>query len=475
MKINLLKGSVTYGAVTIFSRVAAVLLIPVLTRLLLPLEYGVLNMVLTVVSLANFVATAEVVQAVTLYFNDTKRPDRDLYPATALKFSLLMYLIILLLAAVSGNFFLEITNQKEISKTVLVFGVMLLAGNGLYAFLQNQFRLEFKTKQYAFLTIGYVLLTSLGAVAGALVFKNRAEGVIFGQAAGALLVDAAGIFTLRRLLYAGISKQRLKEMLKLSLPLVPASFLLLGGQQAAKFVLSSYSTLDNVGIYGLAYQIAGFSALAVLGVQTAITPAVLVNHQQSETPKLLGQLFERYAVVALLFCAFLSVFANELVTVFSTSGYKSAAKLVPPLAFAVALSNLYIFFPGKIIRGKSASQLIASIVSFAVAAGTGFLLVKADGVRGAALSTLFAAAAFFFTWCYISQRLYHLPVNWLKLLKVTLFTVLLCVCGIIFIPAEVSIKLILIKTAVLTLFTYIIARNQILMVVKKIKNTVTGS
>ena len=85
MKINLLRGSFTYGAVTIFSRIAAVILIPILTRLLSPVEYGVLSMALTIITLANLVATFEVAQAVTLFFTDRNRTARDLYPGTAFR------------------------------------------------------------------------------------------------------------------------------------------------------------------------------------------------------------------------------------------------------------------------------------------------------------------------------------------------------------------------------------------------------
>ena len=249
---------------------------------------------------------------------------------------------------------------------------------------------------------------------------------------------------------------------------MPAGLLLLGGQQASKFILSSYGTLEDVGIYGLAYQIAGFSALAVLGVQTAITPSVLANHEAPETPQILGQLFERFAVVALLFCTFLSIFAGELVMIFSTSGYKSAANFVSPLAFAVALSNLYIFFPGKIIRGKSASQLIASVISFLVAVIAGYFLTKFDGIRGASFATLLSAASFFFTWCYISQKLYYLPVNWFKLVKAVLLTIAMCIAGLFLMPGKISAGIITVKAILMAVFTCFIAWDYVALAWRRV-------
>lgn len=461
MKTNLLKGSFTYGAVTIFSRIAAVILIPILTRLLSPVEYGALNMVLTIVTLANLIVALEVAQAVTLYFSDRNRTDRDLYPATAIRFSMIMYLLLLIAVALFGKIISGMIGDSSIRGSIIIFGAMLLGANGIFFFLQNQFRIEFKSREYAVLTIGYVLLITLGAIAGAMFFPLPAEGVILGQATGAAIIDLIGTMMLWKRFRIGFSPIKLREMLKFSLPLVPAGLLLLGGQQVPKFILSIYGSLEDVGIYGLAYQIAGFSALAVLGVQTAITPSVLANHGEQGTPKTLAKLFEGFAIVALLLCSSLSIFAHELVMIFSVPSYERAANFVPLLAFAIVLINLYIFFPGKIIKGKSASQLIASAGSFLAAIVSGLVLIRLDGVRGAAVATLLSAATFFLIWCGISQKLYHLPVNWVKLSITTILTVVVCCIGIFVIPSGVTFYIIAVKCGLLLLFSCLIAWNYI--------------
>lgn len=473
MKINLLRGSFTYGAVTIVSRIAAVALIPILTRLLSPEEYGALNMALTIVLLLNYITTFEVSQAVTLYFTDRNRINRDVYPGTAIRFSLFMYLLLLAIVLLFGNMIAAMIGDVSIRPAIFIDGAVLLAANGFYFLIQNQLRLEFKTKGYALITLGYVLLTSIGAIAGASFFKHPAEGVILGQASGAAIIDIISILMLWNRFRAPFSKDKLREMLRFSLPLVPAGLLLLGGQQVPKFILSMYGSLEDVGIYGLAYQIAGFSALAVLGVQTAITPSVLTNHEAPETPGMLGKLFENFSIVALLFCAFLTVFASELVMIFSVPSYGRAANFVPVLAFGIALNNLYIFFPGKIIKGKSVSQLIASAGAFLVAIVTGLLLTRFDGVRGAAISTLISAATFFLIWCGISQKLYHLPVNWIKMLVVTLITALACAISIFFIPAGLTFYTITIKCGLLILLTCIIAWDYLLLWWKRLIGYVT--
>ena len=474
MKINLLRGSVIYGSVTIFSRIASIILIPILTRLLSPPEYGALSMMLTIVQLINFLATLEVAQAVTLFFTDRNLNNRDLYPSTAIRFSLAMYILLLVIIAIFGEFIAGMFGKGTIGSTLILAGTMLMAANGLFFFIQNQLRLEFKSRWYAALTLGFVVLTSCGAVIGAIYYTQPTEGVIFGQAAGAFIVSIIGMIILWKRLNTGFSVIKLRQMLKFSLPLVPAGLLLIAGQHVAKFILGIYGNLEDVGIFGLAYQIAGFSGLAILGVQTAITPSILANHHQNETPKMLGRLFDIFTIVSLIFCSFLSVFSHELVLIFSTPSYIRAADLVPFFAFAIALNGLYIFFPGKIIKGKSVKQLSASIGSFLTALGTGFILIRMDGVRGASLSVLFSSAVFFFIWCYISQKLYHLPIKWFKLLKSTVLAAIVCTVGLYLIPSGIIVYALIMKCILLLLFACVIGWNYLLEIWNKyiLKNKV---
>jgi len=459
MKINLLNGSLTYGTVTIFSRIAAIILMPILTRILSPEEYGTLSIALTLVLLANAVVTLEVAQGVTVRFAVSNSGDRKLYPSTAIRFMLIMYLILFVVINIFGNMISRLVFSESIGSSILIAGTLLVVANGIFLLMQNQFRLELLSRDYAILTLSYVLLTSIGAISGAVFFQLPTVGIILGQAGGAALVDVVGIFMLRNTFSGGFHTDKLKEMLKYSLPVVPAGLLLLGGQQAQKFILSKYGSLEDVGIYGLAYQIAGFSALAVLGVQTAITPSVLAHHDDAETPKMLGRLFERFATVALILCAFLSVFSKELVTIFSAASYRRAEEFVPYLAFAIALNCFYIFFPGKLIRAKSAAQLIASSASFLIAVSTGFLLIKFDGVRGAALSTLLSSATFFFIWYYTSQRLYRVPVDWMRLLKSTAWVAVACYVGIFIIPTSNIFFSFAIKSGLMLILFCVVARD----------------
>ena len=138
MKLNLLTGSFIYGTVTIFSRIASIISIPILTRLLSPIEYGVLSIMLTTVQLFNFIVTLEVAQAVTLFFTDRNLKNRDLYPSTAIRFSLSMYILLLVIIAIFGELIAGMFGNGAIGSRMILAGALLMSVNGFFFFIQNQ-------------------------------------------------------------------------------------------------------------------------------------------------------------------------------------------------------------------------------------------------------------------------------------------------------------------------------------------------
>ena len=446
----------------IFTRIVSILMIPILTYYLSTEEYGILSLIFTLILFTNSIITLEVSQAVSVYFPLSKESERKIYPSTALKLLLFVYIIFIVIILILSNFILEKFIKNEISNSIIIASSLLMATNGIFLIIQNQFRLEFNSRNFAIISIAYILLTSTGTLMGILYFNAGIKGVIWGQMIGTAIVSIFGLYIQFTSFNQNFRYTILIKMLKYSVPLVPAVLLQIGSQQIPKFILSMYSNLEEVGIYGLAYQIASFSALAVIGVQTALTPSILANYKEIETPKMLAKLFERFATFALILCAFLSIFSSEIISLFSNSAYQKSERLVPFLSFAIALNCFYIFFPGKLIFNKSGFQLIASASSFIVATVMGILLTKIDGSRGAALATLISSLIFFSVWCHSSQRLYPLIINWYDLCFSAILVGLVCYITNSELFIVVGIYSIFLKILIFILLVFLISKKYLI-------------
>ena len=66
-----LRDSLIYGLASILSRGLAIFLLPIYTRVLSPADYGVYDLLVTLVALANLVVALEVSQGLARYWADT--------------------------------------------------------------------------------------------------------------------------------------------------------------------------------------------------------------------------------------------------------------------------------------------------------------------------------------------------------------------------------------------------------------------
>ena len=197
-------------------------------------------------------------------------------------------------------------------------------------------------------------------------------------------------------------------------------------------------SLNEVGLYGIAYRFATMITLLTSGFQLAVTPVIYSHYKLSETPNQLEKLFRYFLLLSLMFFIAVGVFSRDIVSLFTSAQYYSAAPLVPILMSAILLRNMYIFAPGlgiakktNVIAGISVASAITNIV-------LNFVFIPLFGIKGAAIATTIGAFLAFFLYMRASQALYYVPHNWLKISGMALMSII-CVC--IFNYVELDFKL----------------------------------
>lgn len=411
-----LRDSLVYGLASILSRGLAIFLLPIYTRVLSPADYGVYDLLVTLVALANLVVALEVSQGLARYWADTgDAAARIRFASTALLFTLGMYLIICGLALVFAEPFTALLMGAVAYVDAFRLGMAFVLLNGLYYLVLNQFRWELRSREFAFISLGYAVLTLVFALGFCVLLDWGLEGVLLAQIAATLICLLVALWRLRSSFRPAFDVEALQKMLVFSLPLVPSGIAIFTSLYINRFALLQYASIEEVGLYGLATRIAGLITLLILGVQAALTPLVYQHAQQQETPGQLARLFSWFAALALLGCLGLGLLASELVQLFATADYASAAPLVSILAPAMLLSQMYVFAPGIGIRKKTLYQLVVTLLAAAVSVLANWILVPAFGMAGAAWATLLSSVIFLWGWFWVSQRLYPVPYAWRQL------------------------------------------------------------
>jgi O-antigen/teichoic acid export membrane protein len=429
------------------------LLVPIYTRLLDPVRYGALELILTAGLLVNMIVALEVGQGLAREW--AEQPDeaqRRRLASTTLTFTLLAHAGFLGMALTVASPIAEMLLGSPAFEAELRAGLIFIAVNAVFLQLQNQFRWDLRSRSYAAVSVLYGVLTVvLGAGLGRL---HGLQGVLYGQALAAGLCCAVSVVLLRGQIRLAIDTRQLARMLRFSLPLVPSGVAVFASFYVNRLILAALASLAQVGVLGVGQRVAGLTTLLIVGLQGALTPLVYRHHHEPGVPAQLARIFEGFVAIAMLCCLLLSVFGRELMGWLAPPEFASAAALLPWLAPAALLSQMYIFAPGIAIARKTTWQLVLTGISALLAVVLNLLLIPQWGAWGAAVASCAAAAVFLVLWVGASQRVYALPLRWSALAAAVAGYVALVWLGLWLdqIGASAIARLVLKSAVVATLF-----------------------
>lgn len=449
------RQSATYGIATILSRATLVVSLLVLPLILTPRDYGALSMIVTVAALVAILVPLEVSQGLARFYAPAPEKEKKGYASSAWTFLLGMLLAFLVLAQLLAEPLCLLIFGDAGYVAVLRIALLLTVLNCIFYFLQAQCRWEFRTAEYVLISLVFSFLTLGLSIGLALAIDPPLMGVVIGQALGAVVAIGLGLFGLRRSFELAIAPEKLKQMLRFSLPLVPASVALFLSVHASRLILNGLASLEDVGVYTLAAQIAGIASLGIVGVQSALTPLIMAHHQEPGTPAQIARFFEAVVGIAIIACLALGLFAPEFIFYLGNPAYARAGPLVLILAPALLLSQLYVFAPGFAVAKRTDLQMWVSLASAAVAVVGNFWLISLWGTLGAALATLASGALFLLLWFMLSQRLYPIPVRWIPVALACAAAVLIGVAAYL-VPLETAAVALGVKAGLLVLATVLV-------------------
>ena len=406
------RDSFVYGLATVLVRAVSILLVPVLTRLLAPADYGAIDILAVFTGFVSVIVSLEIVQAVARFYPDsTSRDDRIGYASTSLWFAVIGYTGFLIvgeaLAAPIARGLLGGVDRTDIVRVALV----ALWGNGVFYVAQSQLRWRLLARRYAVSSIVYSVV-SMGTGVLFVLAGSGVVGVFGGQIVGASAGIALSLGALRTEYRFIIDRAKLRAMLAFSAPLIPSSLGVLVTLYIDRIAINTLLGLSELGLFGIGFRLASVITLLSLGVQSALTPLIYTHHRALQTPAAIARIFRFYVAGTIVVSLGLGLFARELLAFLTTPAYAGGAVVVPLLAPALCLSGMYIFAPGPAIAKRTG--LIAGINLGGAALNTALnlLLIPAVGILGAAAATLVSSAAVFSANMMVSQRLYPVPHDW---------------------------------------------------------------
>ncbi len=420
---NLLKDSLAYGVASILSRFIGFLLMPLYTRILTPEDYGVLNIINITVTLVTLFSVLGLDGATHIFYWDNTDDGKRKSVFASWYWSQLStsFIIAMLLFAFSGSLS-ELLFKSAQHANMFRLASLILFTNILPSVVINWFRIRRLpwTTTWFSLALGLVTIgLNVWFIAG---LRWGVRGFILAQVISGGIMSLVALYFLRNWLSPyKISYPLLKQMLKYSLPLIPAALAYWCLNFAGSFFLQLQKGEAEVGLYQTGSTIASIMMLIISSFTQAWGPYAMSIKNEEGAINFYARVLVFYIAISGVFAAGIGIFAHEILYFLTTPSYWEAHNVAAILAFNSILTGLnFIAALGlnfvKNMKPYSLAIIIGAVVNLCLF----YFAIELLGKEGCALAILLTNIGVTLLIFRSAQKAYYIPYNFSKAVMIFL-------------------------------------------------------
>ena len=385
--------SLIYGLSGVVTRMISIFLIPIYTRLFVPEDYGIINLINTTFFLLGLLVVCALDNSASRWFYDSKdEADHKQTFGTWIWFqfilSVAVAVVILLLSPYLVNTFF-----KEDGKPIyFILPAITLITNILPAVINNWYRVHRRPLATVLFSLFQSIVTIGLSVLFVIVFRWHITGVF------AALAISSAIFSLVALQQMHgwfstkyFSKQRLTVMLKYAVPFIPAAIAYWLLNSTDSYFIAFFKDKAEVGLFGIGAGLASGIALFTMAFQQAWGPFAFSIMNDENAKQVYANVFLLYGYVTGFLAALLMLFAPEILMILTAPAYHDAAWVAGILSYNLVLIGFtYIASIGISIAKITAPYGIAMLFATIFTVILDIVLIPKFGKEGSAIATVAA-------------------------------------------------------------------------------------
>ena len=410
-KSNLFKSSGLYTIFNVVDKVIPFLLLPIVTRYLLPEEYGVYVLYQALVGFLLPFVTLNTDSAILINYFKLKKTEFNVYLSNGVFIFVINLIIISVLYFLFKNSFSDLIDFPS----NWLFAILLICPmQYLTKLVKNLWQVKKEVYKYGFFSISLTLFKNLLMILFIVVFEYKWEGLIISQLIG---WGVFSIISISILLYNGYIKLKIKKPYIYDNIIVgsPLTLHQLGGwlgDLSSRLIIGAILGKQAVGSYGIGATF----GLMVLLLQDAFNKA-FVPYLFEELKKLNKEKEIKLVRITYLYNSLILIigFGVGIVGYFGVglifgSEYESSKNFIIWLTLAYAFDGMYKSHVNYIFYSKKTYLLLLITLTTGVAnVGLSYLLVSNYGVIGAAQALFFVYFTSYILAWYIGNRIIPMP------------------------------------------------------------------
>ena len=418
---RLSRDSIVYALGSVAGKAIAILLLPFMTRLMTPEEYGRFDLLSTLGSAGISVLLLGLSVAVTRLALDPSVPDgerpRLIGSWFAIEAVVLLPSAALIVIAGPTISYALFGPEAPVQGVQLVS--LILVGGTIHYMVLTILRIQQRAPAFTALTIGTLALNALLAIALLLGWMRDELAPLLAYGVSLAVGAVFGLFMIGRSWFARPQWQSSRRLLHLGLPLVPALTATWLAEFANRMVLNGSAGAAELGFYSVALRFASVASLVVAGFQLAWQPRAFALGSGKEALRQTAADGHRILVVVCTTIVVLAVASPEYVRVVSGPAFiSSLPALGLSLCGVLATAGYLVTSMPSALAGRFRDIGISGTVGVGVGFALNVLLAPTVGSVGTAFAiTVGQLVATVLVW-HMGRGSVVLPLPWRRIVAV---------------------------------------------------------
>lgn len=413
-------GSVgIYLGANILNAAVPFLLMPVLTRVLSPADYGLVAMFTIVLSIVGALTGLSVHGVISVRYFELDNEQLSQYVGACVVVLVASTTLVSFLAVLFGDALAILTGLPTdwLLVAVIISGMQFLVNIRLvlYQVTGNALR-------YGALQISQTVLNAAISLVLILLVGMAWEGRVIGQGVALVVISAIALWSLWHgdfmrwpVAFARITQ----DVLKFGLPLVPHTLGALMIVTVDRFVIVEMLGMASAGVYMVALQLGQVVGLLTESFNKAYAPWLMRKLADKDAVPRIAIVRGTYVyfVLLLLIACLVGLLAPWFLQILVGKSFQQASEFVIYMTLGFAFGGWYYMVTNYIFfESKTSLLAIVTAVAGLVNIPLTILLVKVNGLAGAAQAFMLTQfLSFAGTW-WLAHKAHPMP--WLKAVKV---------------------------------------------------------
>ncbi|MFN4219607.1 MAG: oligosaccharide flippase family protein [bacterium] len=387
------------------------LLLPILTRYLSPVDYGIISMFSLLLSVFGIFIGLSVHGAINRAYFEKEINFKE-YVFNCILILVGSSILTLLISLLFLEFISKVTS---VPKNWIPFAVVISFFQFIVSSTLSIYQARMIAKKYAIIQFSQVLINVILSIVFVVLIGWKWEGRILGIAISIVFTGLISIYILKNWIELKFNINYIKHSLKFGIPLIPHS---LGGIFMAltdRFIITNLLGIKETGIYTVGLQLGSIVILLADAFNKAYAPWLFKKLEQNDDSiKVKIVKFTYLYFILITIFALLTGYSGPYVTNFLIGKeFFDSAPVILWIALGGAFKGMYYMVINYIFYTHKTH--ILAWISFSggmMNIPLTYFFVKRFGIEGAAFSyCMISFIIFVFTWIFSSQ-VYKMP--WIK-------------------------------------------------------------